>query len=262
MPRIVDLKEAAAAIPDGATVGVGRLAPMALARELLRRGTRDLHLVSAPTGGMAEEILIAGGAVRSLETSGVDLSEHGMAPAFTRAAQDGSVRVVDSSCPVMLMALQAGASGVSFTAVPGVIGSDILPARGDWKLVEDPFGDGNKVVLVPALAPDYVIVHGLRADSAGNLVTTIEFDDRLLIQAGRFVVATVEEISPDATRSLAPDEQLIPGAYLDLLVEAPGGSLPVGCYGRWDDDVAAIRSYITAAREPGTLRAHIDRLLA
>jgi glutaconate CoA-transferase subunit A len=146
--------------------------------------------------------------------------------------------------------------------VPGVIGSDILPARGDWKLVEDPFGDGNKVVLVPALAPDYVIVHGLRADTAGNLVTTIEFDDRLLIQAGRFVVATVEEISPDATRSLAPDEQLIPGAYLDLLVEAPGGSMPVGCYGRWDDDAEAIRSYIAAAREPGTLRTHLDRLLA
>lgn len=262
VPRIVDLAQAAVAIPDAAVVGVGRLAPMSLALQLLRRNARDLHLVSAPTGGMVEEILIAGGAVRSLETSGVDLSEHGMAPAFTRAAQDGTVRIVDSSCPVMLMALQAGASGVSFTPVPGVIGSDLLPSRDDWKLVEDPFGDGNKVVLVPALAPDYVIVHGLRADPAGNLVTTIEFDDRLLIQAGRFVVATVEEISPDATRALAPDEQLIPGAYLDLLVEAPGGSLPMGCYGRWEDDSVAIHSYLIAARQPGTLKAHLDRLLA
>ena len=262
MPRIVDLSAAAAAIPDGATVGVGRLAPMALARELLRREARDLHLVSAPTGGLAEEILIAGGAVRSLETSGVDLAEHGMAPAFTRAAQDGSVTIIDSSCPVMLMALQAGASGVSFTPVPGVIGSDLLPTRSDWKLVEDPFGDGNKVVLVPALAPDYAIVHGLRADPGGNLVTTIEFDDRLLIQAGRFVVATVEEISADATRSLGPDEQLIPGAYIDLLAVAPGGSLPIGCYGHWEDDAAAIRAYVDAAREPQALKAHLARLLA
>ena len=262
MPRLVDLREAADAIPDGAVVGIGRLAPMALVRELLRRGARDLHLVSAPTGGMAEELLIAGGAVRSLETSGVDLSEHGMAPAFTRAAQDGTVRVIDSSCPVMLMALQAGASGVSFTPVPGVIGSDILPARGDWKLVEDPFGDGNQVVLVPALAPDHVIVHGLRADGSGNVVTTIEFDDRLLVQAGRFVVATVEEISPDATAALAPDEQIIPGAYLDLLVKAPGGSLPVGCHGRWADDAEAFRSYLVAAREARTLKAHLERLLA
>lgn len=262
MARFTDLEEAAAFIPDGVSLGIGRLPPMALVRELLRRGARDLDLVSVPTGGLAEDLMIAAGSVRSLHTSGVDLAEHGFAPNFTRAAEQGAIRVVDASCPVMLMALQAGASGVRFTPVPGLTGSDLLQRRTDWKVVEDPFGDGQKVVLVPAITPDYAIVHGLRADPQGNIVTTIEFDDRLLVQAAHRVVATVESVSAEATTTLAGDEQVIPAAYLDLIVVAPGGSLPIGCHGRFADDREALREYLEAARDPATMQVYLDGLLA
>jgi glutaconate CoA-transferase subunit A len=262
MARLVELEEAAALVPDGCSLGVGRLPPMALVRALLRRGARDLDLISAPTGGLAEDLLIAAGAVRSLHTSGVDLAEFGLAPNFSRAVEAGAIRVIDSSCPVLLMALQAGASGVSFTPVPGVLGSDLLAARPDWKVVEDPFGDGGEVVLVPAVAPEVSIVHGLRADEGGNLVTTIEFDDRLLVQASRRVIATVEGRSATATRTLAADEQLIPAAYLEAIAVAPGGSRPIGCHGRSRDDAAAIREYLEAAGDPDRMRTYLDRLLA
>ena len=258
--RFVDLAEGADFIPDGATLGLGRLPPMALVRQLVRRGAHDLDLVSAPTGGLAEDLLIAAGAVRSIHTSAVDLAEHGLAPNFSRAAEAGSIRVVDSSCPVLLLALQAGASGLSFTPVPGLFGSDLLAERSDWKVIEDPFGDGAKVVLVPSVAPGYAVIHALRADSDGNLVTTIEFDDRLLVQASRQVVATVEAISADATASLAPDEQVLPAAFVDLVVLAPGGSLPIGCYGRFEDDREAIRDYLEAARDPATMQVWLDNL--
>jgi glutaconate CoA-transferase subunit A len=262
MPRFVELAEAAEFVPDGATLGIGRLPPMALVRQLIRRGVRDLDLVSAPTGGLAEDLLIAAGAVRSIHTSGVDLAEHGLAPNFSRAAEQGSIRVVDSSCPALLLALQAGASGVSFAPVPGVFGSDLLAERRDWKVIEDPFGDGGRVVLVPAVAPEYAIIHALRADPAGNVVTTIEFDDRLLVQASAKVVVTVEAISTDATATLAADEQLVPAAYLDLVAHAPGGSLPIGCYGRFEDDREAIRDYLEAARDPATMQVWLDQLHA
>ena len=258
--RFVELAEVAEFIPDGATLGVGRLPPMELVRRLIRRGARDLDLVSAPTGGLAEDLLIAAGAVRSLHTSGVDLAEFGLAPNFGRAVDEGVVQVIDSSCPALLMALQAGASGVSFTPVPGLFGSDLVAIRTDWKVVEDPFGDGGQVVLVPAVAPAYAAIHALRADPEGNVVTTIEFDDRLLVQASQRVVVTVEEVSAAATASLAPDEQLIPAAYLDLVAVAPGGSLPVGCSGRYPDDREAILEYLAASRNPASLRAWLDRL--
>src|ERR1700736_1741212 len=258
--RFVKIADAAEFIPDGATLAIGRLPPMELVRALIRRDARDLDLVSAPTGGLAEDLLIAAGAVRSIHTSGVDLAEHGLAPNFSRAAEAGSIRVIDSTCPVLLLALQAGASGLSFTPVPGVFGSDLLSERGDWKVIDDPFGDGAQVVLVPAVAPEYAIIHALRADPEGNLVTTIEFDDRLLVQASRKVVATVETISPDAAASLAPDEQLLPAAFVDLVALAPGGSLPIGCYGRFEDDREALREYLEAARDPATMQVWLDHL--
>ena len=225
---IADLAALAAEVPDGATVAIGRFSPMALVRELIALGRKDLHLIGVPVGELAVDMLIAAGAARSIETSGVDLGEHGFAPAFTRAIEEGRLRVLDSTCPALLLALQAGASGVSFTPVPGLLGTDLLGRRPDWKVVDDPFRPGAKVVLVPAIAPDFGLVHALRADPVGNAVTGTKHDDRLLIQASRRVLMTVEEITPDALESLQPDEQVIPSAYIDLIAEAPGGGVRAG----------------------------------
>jgi glutaconate CoA-transferase subunit A len=222
---LATLEEAAAAIPDGASIGIGRFSPLALVRELIKAGRKHLHVVGVPIGELAVDMLIAAGAVRSIETSGVDLGEHGFAPAFTKAVERGELKVTDSSCPALLMALQAGASGIPFTPVPGLIGTDLLANRPDWKLVDDPFDNGRQIVLVPAIRPDFALVHALRADPRGNAVTSTRNDDRLLIQAARRVVMTVEEITPDALESLAPDEQVIPAAYVDVLTEAPGGGV-------------------------------------
>lgn len=95
--RILTIPEAAALVPDGASVGITGLTPMALVRALIRRGARDLHLVGVPTGGLATDMLIGAGCVRSLEVSGVQLGENGFAPHFSRAALDGSVAIHDST---------------------------------------------------------------------------------------------------------------------------------------------------------------------
>lgn len=88
---------AVAVIGDGATVALGRPAATALVDELIRQGRRDLHLVGVPTGGESVERLIAAGRARSLESSGVDLGEDGFAPAFSRAVEEGTLEVFDST---------------------------------------------------------------------------------------------------------------------------------------------------------------------
>jgi glutaconate CoA-transferase subunit A len=219
--RTVTAGEAVAGIPDGASVALGRPAALALVEELIRQGRRDLHLVGVPTGGRAVELLIAAGSARSLESSGVDLGEEGLAPAFGRAVESGELRMIDSSCPAMLMALQAGASGVSFAPVPGLLGTDLLRRRPDFQVIEDPFRPGERVVLVPALAPDFALLQGRRADLEGNVVIGTEYDDRLVAQAARHVVYSVEALREDATRSLAAGEQVVPAALVDALVIVP-----------------------------------------
>lgn len=213
--------EAVAGIPDGASLALGRPAALFLVEELIRQGRSGLRLIGVPTGGRAVELLIAAGCAESLECSGVDLGEEGLAPAFSRAVESGALRMVDSSCPAMLMALQAGASGVSFTPVPGLLGSDLLRARPDFQVHDDPFRSGERVVLVPAIAPEFALLHGLRADVDGNVVIGTEYDDRLVAQAARYVVFSVDELRDDATRTLDVGEQVVPAAWVDALVLVP-----------------------------------------
>jgi glutaconate CoA-transferase subunit A len=219
--QLVAPADAAGRIPDGASVALGRPPALGLVRELIRQGRRDLDLVSVPTGGIAIELLLAAGCARSLHTSGVDLGERGQAPAFARAVEAGRLRMIDSSCPALLMALQAGASGIPWTPVPGLVGSDLLARRSDIKTIEDPTQPGRTVVLVPALAPEFAVVHGRRADPAGNAVIDTTYDDRLLIQASGTVIMSVDEVAPGATDTLARGEQLIPAAYIDVMTVLP-----------------------------------------
>lgn len=118
----------------------------------------------------------------------------------------------------MLMALQAGASGVSFTPVPGLLGSDLLSRRRDFRVVDDPFRPGQQVVLVPAITPDFALLHGRRADPHGNVVIGIDTDDRLVAQASSHVVLSVDELRQDAACTLAAGEQVVPAAYVGTIV--------------------------------------------
>ena len=118
----------------------------------------------------------------------------------------------------MLMALQAGASGVSFSPVPGLLGTDLLTRRPDFRVVDDPFRPGERVVLVPAITPEFALLRGRRADFGGNVVIGTDYDDRLVAQAARHVIVSVEEVRPDATAVLQADEQVIPAAYVHALV--------------------------------------------
>jgi len=221
VPALIDLTAAAALVPDGASLGIGRPPALALIRELIRQGRRDLHLVAAPISALGIELLVAAGCASVVESSGVDLGEWGQAPAFADAVEAGRLKVRDWTCPALLMALQAGASGVSFTPVPGLIGSDLMRVREDFREVDDPFRAGRRVALVPALRPDFAVVHATRADPKGNAVISTLYDDRLLIQASGTVIMSVERVEAGATDRLSPDEQVVPAAYLAALTLAP-----------------------------------------
>jgi len=95
--RQLELAEAAALVPDGATVAIGRPPALALIRELIRLERSRLHLVGVPTGDIGVELLVAAGCARSIESSGVDLGEFGQAPAFAREVECGRLKVFDST---------------------------------------------------------------------------------------------------------------------------------------------------------------------
>src|ERR1044072_1136376 len=154
MPIARSLDEALASIKDGCVLAVPRESsgvPMAATRALIRRSIKRLHLIALPTSSLQADLLIGAGAIETLETSAVSLGEFGLAPRFTAAILKGSVRMKDATCPALHAAVQAAEKGVPFIPLRGLIGSDILAHRPDWRVIDNPFGNNDPIVLLPAI---------------------------------------------------------------------------------------------------------------
>src|SRR4029077_6532861 len=150
------LDEAIASITDGVMLAVPREtsgAAMAATRALIRRGVKRLHLVALPTSPLQADLLIRAGCVETLETSAGSLGEFGPAPRFTAAILAGSIRMKDATCPALHAQFQAAEEGVPFMALRGLIRSGVRANRPDWKVMDNPFGNNDPIVLLPALKP-------------------------------------------------------------------------------------------------------------
>src|SRR5918996_2932107 len=134
--------ELAASVPDGALIGLPpdySLVAMEVVRALVRRGAKNLRLLGVPQLGFCADLLIGAGCVAEIETSAVSLGEAGLAPRFTEAAENGEIVVRDATCPAIHTALQAAEKGVPFMPLRGVLGSDLVKLRRDWKVEQNPF---------------------------------------------------------------------------------------------------------------------------
>src|SRR3984957_17423237 len=166
------LDEILAPIADGAMVAVPRETSgvaMAATRALIRRGIKRLHLVTLPTSTLQADLLIGAGAIETLETSAVSLGEFGPAPRFTEAMLNGRIRMLDATWPAMHAAFQAAEKGVPFMPLRGILGPDVLKFRADWRVIDNPFGNSDPIVLLPAIKPDVALIHAPMADRAGNV---------------------------------------------------------------------------------------------
>src|SRR5690349_18787688 len=156
------IEEALAPITNGCVLAVPREpsgVAMEATRALIRRGVKDLHLITLPTSSLQADLLIGAGAAAGIETSAVSLGELGPAPRFTAAAVAGTISLKDATCPALHAAFQAAEKGVPFMPLRGLIGSDILAHRPDWRVIDNPFANSDPTVLLPAIRPDLALIH-------------------------------------------------------------------------------------------------------
>ena len=256
MTETLPLDRLAGRIADGATVALPpdySFVPMAAVRALVRRGVRDLHLVTVPQGGIGADLLIGAGCVASIETAAVSLGELGNAPRFTAALESGRLAIRESTCPAIHAALQAAEKGVPFMPLRGLIGSDLLKVRPDWRIIANPLADGDPIVVLPALKPDIALFHAPHADAHGNVWLGTRRELMTMAHAARETLVTVEEVRPG---DLLADDALaagtLPALYVTALAEAPQGAWPMGLAGHYEPDRAHLADYARlAASEAG-----------
>jgi glutaconate CoA-transferase subunit A len=252
------LAEAAAIVQDGMTIAVGGglswREPMALLRELIRQGRRDLHVVGT-AHGVDVDLLCGAGAVGVVQESYVGFEhDFGMAPNFRRACESGRVQVLDSCCHTVIQQLRAAEFGVPFLPVRSVQGTDFLKLHPEYKTMTCPFTE-LPLVLVPALAPDVAVIHAQYGDEHGNLkILPPLVADLFFIRAARHVIATVERLLPkEELRSIEPN---VPYFWVEAVVEAPYGAHPTSCYPFYAYDRAHLAEYYRAAQAGPDAFAH------
>jgi len=264
MPIIIrTLDEALAPIADGALLAVPREssgAAMAATRALIRRGVKGLHLVTLPTSSLQADLLIGAGCVATLETSAVSLGEFGPAPRFAAAVLAGAIEVRDATCPALHAQVQAAEKGVPFMPLRGLIGSDVLKHRPDWKTIDNPFGNDDPIVLLPALAPDVALFHAAVADRAGNVFVGIQRELIALAHAARKTIVTVEELHDgDLLRDPLLAAGTLPGFYVEAVALVPRGAWPLPLPDHYGIDAAHMAEYARLAATAEGFAQYLDR---
>ena len=225
------LDEALSCITDGCLLVVPREVsgvPMAATRALIRRGVRRLHLVALPTSSLQADMMIGAGCIETLETSAVSLGEYGPAPRFSEAVRAGTIVMKDATCPALHAALQAAEKGVPFMPLRGLVGSDVLKYRDDWKVIDSPFGQSDPIVLLPAIKPDVALFHAPMADRFGNVWIGRQRELATMAHAAQRTVVTVEKIHDG---NLLDDPLhaagTLPGFYVDSIAVTERGCWPL-----------------------------------
>jgi glutaconate CoA-transferase subunit A len=261
-----DPEAIAAEIPDGALIGLPpdySLVAMEVVRALIRRQARNLRLLGVPQLGLCADLLIGAGCVAEIETSAVTLGEAGLAPRFTEAAEKGEIVVRDATCPAVHTALQASEKGVPFMPLRGVLGSDLISLRKDWKVAQNPFSErDDPILMVPAISLDIALFHARWADEAGNVWVGRRRELATIAHAAKRCFVTYEELRAG---DMLEDELLAPGlissAYITKAAAAIRGAWPLGVLGLYDIDDSHLMHYAKAAKTREGFERYLDEFV-
>ena len=266
--KLCRLEAVAGQFRDGMTVGIGgwgsRRKPMALVRELIRSGVRDLTVVSF--GGPDVGMLCAAGAVRKVVFGFVTLDSIAVEPHFAAARQAGSIEVVELDEAMLVSGLRAAGRRLPFEVTRSGLGADTLTANPQIRTVTSPYDDGEVLVAMPAVELDVALLHLNRADALGNgqcLGPDPYFDD-LFARAAAHTILSAEEVSStsELTRDAHPATLLLNRTMVNQVVHAPGGAHFTSCEPDYGRDEALQREYAQSAASPSDWEAFRAGFLA
>jgi len=253
--------EAVAEVTDGMTIGIGgwgsRRKPMAFVRALVRKGVKDLTVVSY--GGPDIGILCATGQLKKAVYGFVSLDSIPLEPHFRKARQNGTLEAVELDEGMFLLGLRAAAQRLPFLPTRAGLGSDVLKINPHLKTVKSPYDDGEELVAVPALNVDVAFIHMNRADASGNgqALGRDPYFDNLFCMAAKKTFMSCEKILP--TQELVGggplQSLLISRMMVSGVVEAPNGAHFTECPPDYARDEKFQREYAATAKDESAWKA-------
>jgi glutaconate CoA-transferase subunit A len=276
--KFMSLREAVSLIKDGDQITLGGFTtnrnPMALCREIIRQGKKDIYL-AVHSHGQGMELMIGAGCVSRIELAYGGVAR--FAPTgirFRRAVCSGEVQVEDYSNFQMILRFVAGAMGLPFIATTSGLETDIVKKMGfpeeirgkgrvprhKLKVVRNPWNEGEgDVVLLPPLNPDVALIHAQYVGRDGTVrIQGLTFADLEEAKAAKLVIVTCEEIVPTEYIRRDPDRNSLPHFLVDAVVRAPYGAHPTACHHFYDYDSKHLRICAEMSKKDEEFQRYLD----
>lgn len=212
MAQIVSAKEAINLINDGATVMVGGFlscgAPDKLIDELADKNVKNLTMISNDTSTPTVDKgrLIANKQVKKLITSHI-----GTNPDTGKQMADGEIDVELTPMGTLMERIRAKGAGLGGILTPTGVGTVIEEGK------ETVTVDGRKFIFEKPIGADFALIYGTKADKFGNVsyFGTTRNCNTVMATAAKTVIVQADEI----VDTLDPNEVIIPGLFIDYIVE-------------------------------------------
>ena len=257
-PKIIPLEELAALVPDGASLAFGgsflHRGPFAFVRELIRQGRKGLEIVKQ-SPGYDIDILCRAGCIAKARAGIVAMEGNfGLAPWYRRAVEKKQIVLEEHACMTLTAGLRAAAFGIPFQPVGGVHGSD-LAALNRWASIDDPYGSGESVWVIPAIRPDFAVIHANEVNELGDTRVYGTFNwDRIMTRAAKQVLVVAEKLESVESFQKRPELTLVPGFMVAAAAIVPNGAWPGSCWPLYEVDYPAVEAYMETS---GSLEDHM-----
>ncbi|MET0183844.1 MAG: CoA transferase [Achromobacter sp.] len=254
----LSLSELTALVPDGASVALGgsflHRGPFAFVRELIRQQRRGIELIKQ-SPGYDVDILCRAGVLRRARAGIVAMEGNfGLAPWYRKAVESQAIALEEHACATLTAGLRAAAFGVPFMPCGGIHGSD-LPAINGWHCLDDPYGSGERTWVIPAIQPDFAVIHASEVDAAGNVrVKGTHHWDRIMSRAARSVLVVAERVVENTVFVEQPEATLVPYFMVQAYAVVPNGAWPGSCWPDYAIDYPAVERYMDTTQ---SLEAHL-----
>jgi acetate CoA/acetoacetate CoA-transferase alpha subunit len=211
--KTVDVEDAVAMIPDGASLMIGGFmgvgTPERLIDELARQGKRGLTVIANDTATPGRGIgkLVTAGSVRKAIVSHIGLN-----PDTQRKLLAGEIEVELVPQGSLVERLRAAGHGLGGVLTPTGIGT---AAEEGKRRIEV---DGVPYLLETALGADFALVEAFLSDYYGNLVyaLTARNFNPVIAMAARTVIVDAAHIVP--VGMISPDHVVTPAVLVDYLL--------------------------------------------
>jgi len=214
--------QAIADITDGAVImssGFGLCGnPENLIQELLRKGVKDLTIISNNCGTTDKGlgVLLAAGQVKKMISSYV-----GENKVFEKLFLSGQLEVELNPQGTLAERIRAGGAGIGGFYTPTGYGTVVAEGKETREI------DGRMYVLEKPLKADFALVKAWKGDRWGNLVyrKTAQNFAPMIAAAGKITIAEVEELVE--VGELEANHIHTPSIYVQRVIKGEGYEKPI-----------------------------------